>query len=114
MCNSCKTAEAAAQHRKSSREWAAKKRSANKSACILKYGGSCVCCGETEPIFLCIDHIEDDGARHRELIGQGIRKIGSGSIIYAWLVKNNFPAGFQLMCANCNLGKQSGGCPHQS
>jgi hypothetical protein len=64
-------------------------------------------------MFLVVDHINDNGLEHRNSIGQGIRKIGSGSVIIAWLIKNNFPEGFQLLCANCNMAKQSGGCPHK-
>jgi hypothetical protein len=71
------------------------------------YGGyHCVCCGESEPVFLEIDHINDDGAAHRRAIG------GAGSF-YNWLIKNNFPPGFQVLCANCNRAKRFGVCPHQ-
>lgn len=88
-------------------------RAANKAAVVTAYGAKCRCCGETEPAFLVVDHVDDDGARHREVIGQGARRIGSGSIMYAWLVANGFPEGFQLLCANCNTAKQSlGTCPH--
>jgi hypothetical protein len=32
----------------------------------------------------------------------------------AWLVKNKFPGGFQVLCHNCNYAKaRSGRCPHQ-
>ncbi len=33
---------------------------------INSYGGSCVCCGETELVFLSIDHINNDGDKHRK------------------------------------------------
>src|SRR5689334_14898203 len=34
------------------------------------YGDSCVCCGETNPLFLTLDHINNDGNKHRrELFG---------------------------------------------
>ena len=29
------------------------------------YGRACSCCGETEPAFLTIDHVNNDGAEHR-------------------------------------------------
>lgn len=77
------------------------------------YGGYvCKCCGETEPLFLQIDHVNNDGAKHRkEVFGE---KVGSGQRIYRWLRDNNFPEGFQVLCANCNLGKHRNGgiCPH--
>jgi hypothetical protein len=34
--------------------------------------------------------------------------------MYRWLAKKNFPEGFQVLCANCNVAKsQNGVCPHQ-
>jgi hypothetical protein len=119
VCRTCPTTAAADRHRELSRVHTAALRVANKSKVIKAYGGKCFCCGESEPSFLCIDHINDDGASHRELIGygrttDGRRKVGSGSIMYAWLVKNGFPEDFQLLCANCNMAKQSlGYCPHK-
>lgn len=113
MCKKCPTVEAAERHAQQSRDNAQLVRDRNKVAVVEAYGGKCSCCGEAEPVFLCVDHVDGDGARHREAIGQGVRRIGSGSVMYAWLVKNGFPEGFQLLCANCNLGKQSiYGCPH--
>jgi len=91
----------------------ADKRASDKLTVIEAYGGKCACCGESEPMFLVIDHKMDDGAEHRSMIGIGKSKVGSGSIMYAWLIKNEFPKDFQLLCANCNMAKQSGGCPHQ-
>lgn len=68
-------------------------------------GGKCVCCGETEPTFLAIDHVEDNGKEHREKIGRNICR---------WLIKNNFERSeeFQLLCHNCNHAKRLGDCPH--
>lgn len=71
------------------------------------YGGySCKCCGETEPEFLQLDHVNNDGAEHR-------RAIGSRNVYY-WCKKNGFPPGFQVLCANCNYAKAHyGQCPHR-
>ena len=77
------------------------------------YGGHrCACCGETEPMFLSIDHIDNDGA---ELRRNGTHGRG-GTAFYQWLRKNGFPSGFQVLCMNCNQGKHRNGgvCPHQS
>lgn len=73
-----------------------------------QYGGyRCVCCGETEKLFLTLDHVNDDGARHRE-------EIGSAGL-YRWIKRHGYPPGFQVMCQNCNRGKWMNGgiCPHQ-
>lgn len=68
----------------------------------------CSCCGEKEVRFLSVDHINQNGADHR-------REIGGGHL-YNWLVKNNFPEGFQILCLNCNHGRflNAGICPHKS
>lgn len=81
------------------------------------YGGVCACCGETELVFLTIDHIDDNGAEHRReiaaMLGSSNPNQG-GSPTYRWLRDNGFPEGFQVLCANCNCGKQWNGgvCPH--
>ena len=72
------------------------------------YGLSCACCGESVYEFLEIDHIDGDGSGndHRREIGYGA--------IYRWLIRNNFPPGFQTLCSNCNRAKfRYGVCPHQ-
>lgn len=79
---------------------------------IQHYGGKCVCCGETEEAFLCIDHVEGGGNAHRRELVSDSR--GSASRMCQWLVLNGFPDGYQLLCANCNMGKERpGGCPHE-
>jgi hypothetical protein len=77
------------------------------------YGGyKCSCCGETEPMFLSIDHIANNGGQERR---SGVYA-GSGTAFYAWLRKNGFPEGYQVLCMNCQIGKHKNGgvCPHQS
>jgi hypothetical protein len=77
------------------------------------YGGyKCNCCGENEPMFLSIDHIDNDGASERK----SGKYCGSGTGFYQWLRKNKFPSGYQVLCMNCNTGKHKNGgvCPHQT
>ena len=84
-----------------------------KDELFQAYGGyCCACCGETEPMFLCIDHIDGNGEKHRTSIGVGTR----GRNMYTWLKKNDFPLGFQVLCYNCNMGKylNNGTCPHST
>ena len=75
--------------------------------CLNHYSNGkykCDCCGEKEIKFLTIDHINNDGTKHRKEIGQNIT---------FWLIKNNFPKGFQILCYNCNNAKRIyGKCPH--
>jgi hypothetical protein len=85
------------------------RRDENREAVIQHYGGKCVECEESRPTCLAIDHIEGGGNTHRRKIG----KWGSG--FFKWLVDNNFPEGFQILCHNCNMGKHLNGgkCPHK-
>lgn len=78
---------------------------------IQAYGGMCACCGEDFLPFLGIDHVEGDGAKHRQEI-----QTPSGNPFYAWLDKNKYPSGFQVLCHNCNRLKGTGpmcGCPYR-
>lgn len=65
----------------------------------------CACCGEKEYEFLSIDHIDGGGRKHRAEIGPNIDR---------WLIKNNFPQGFRVLCQNCNfsIGVYKY-CPHE-
>lgn len=78
---------------------------------LAEYGGVCKCCGETEPKFLHVDHVFNDGAEHRRSIGGR----NEGCNLYKWLKRNGFPKDrFQLLCANCNFAKgHYGQCPHE-
>jgi hypothetical protein len=73
------------------------------------YGNKCSCCGESNTRFLTIDHVNNDGAAQRKLIGRGTEKL------WNWIVSNKFPDTVQLLCWNCNLGKHfnHGMCPHK-
>ena len=68
------------------------------------YGGNppkCSQCGITDIRVLTIDHINNDGAKHR-------REIGSyaGTSFYLWLRVHNYPEGYQVLCWNCNWIKR--------
>lgn len=84
-----------------------------KKMVMLQYSegcGTCVCCGESNSLFLTLDHIANDGKKHRETWGHGSR-------FYKQLAKANFPDKdkLQVLCWNCNEGKRfnRGVCPHQ-
>lgn len=78
------------------------------------YGGyKCVCCGESEPRFLTLDHINNDGGKFRkESLG---KRTAAGYHTYRWLLRNGCPPDVQVMCMNCQHGKamNNGICPHQ-
>jgi hypothetical protein len=77
---------------------------------LQAYGGetpTCVCCDEGTLGFLALDHINGGGHAHRQETG--------GGGFYSWLKRHNYPAGFRILCHNCNFGRQLNGgtCPHQ-
>lgn len=76
------------------------------------YGGACNCCGEKEPIFLTIDHINNDG--YKERTRNGGQRFGS-NWYYKRIIKQGFPKDLQLLCYNCNCGRarNTGICPHK-
>lgn len=78
-----------------------------KEKVYLHYGGykcNCPGCNITEPLALTIDHVNNDGNKHRK------KRYWS---IFGYLYKNNFPEGFQVLCYNCNCGRarNNGICP---
>jgi len=77
---------------------------------IQHYGGACACCGETEIVFLTIDHPDGDGsARRRE---EGHR---GGTAQYRKIRRDGFPPGFRVLCWNCNTAEYLlGQCPHKA
>ena len=67
------------------------------------YGGRCACCGESDPRAHTIDHIEPLNGRRRK------------GDIYRRLLREGCPAGYQVLCLNCNMLKGTGpSCPHGS
>lgn len=87
-----------------------------KAEVLVAYGGRCSCCGESNPGFLTMDHIHQDGHLERTTGTSGTRQGGSGSALYTQLKKAGFPQGrHQVLCWNCNCGRATNGgvCPHQ-
>lgn len=82
---------------------------------LLHYGGICVCCDEDDIRFLTLDHVNNDGAEHRTLLGNRT----SNDVVYRWIAKQirsgKTPEGFQVLCWNCNCGRAMNGgvCPHK-
>lgn len=67
---------------------------------VLEYYGNgnlkCLLCKESRLTTLTIDHINNDGNKHRKEVGSGLR-------FYRWLIRNKYPEGFQTICMNCQF-----------
>jgi len=50
---------------------------------------------------LTIDHINNNGADHRRKMKK------EGITFYRWLINNNYPDGYQVMCINCQFIKKA-------
>lgn len=70
-----------------------------KSQVLNHYIPTCACCGEKQLEFLTIDHLHGNGNIHRKKMTK--------PNIYEYLVKNNYPEGFQILCFNCNFVKNA-------
>ena len=80
----------------------------------------CRCCGENFHIdFLAVDHIA--GIKKMdlepELVELGYSSSMGATNLMHWIIVNNFPKGFQILCHNCNFAKgivrNNNKCPHQ-
>lgn len=82
-----------------------------REAIVNHYGNGdprCACCNMSGVEFLALDHKDGGGHKHR-------KEVGSGPVFYRWIVKNNYPDIFRILCHNCNqsLGYH-GLCPHSA
>lgn len=81
---------------------------------LEEYGGKCACCGETEPKFIALDHVNGGGTRQR-YIGKNGRWTSSMKPIAIIVKREGYPKDgrYQLLCHNCNSAKGFYGvCPH--
>ena len=67
---------------------------------LSHYGGVCSQCGEDKLIFLTVDHINGKKAwdHSRSLTGHRL---------YEWIITNDYPVGFRVLCFNCNCAIES-------
>jgi hypothetical protein len=123
MCQSCYHRMArrrwSAANREREREKAASYHQANKvrlnsqiterrrsyrTEVMARLGSRCQCCGETTPVFLTLDHVQNDGYKDRRT---------ARHLIYKRVLDEGCPPErYQILCWNCNAAKALGGCPH--
>lgn len=69
----------------------------------------CACCSIDKIEFLALDHINGDGNKERKAVANGC-----STNFYAWLKRQGWPDGYQVLCHNCNLSRGVYGyCPCQ-
>jgi len=78
----------------------------------------CNCCGLNRHIhFLALDHIagKKQMDSEPELIKLGYSSKMQQQVLIRWILENNFPKGFQILCHNCNNAKGFyGKCPMEN
>lgn len=101
-------------HKEKTRSRHAAKTVENRKRVLAHYGNKCKCCGEDTYEFLTFDHINNDGAEHRNelLATPGMKGYAFDTV--GFILANNFPDYFQILCWNCNLAKAKHKvCPHE-
>lgn len=76
-----------------------------KGLVITHYGNgnmACVRCGFGDVRALTIDHINGGGSEHIKQL----KMQRGGSHFYKWLIKSDYPVGYQTLCMNCQLIKR--------
>lgn len=85
--------------------WYRSVRRQTRDRLLAGYGGCCACCGESEPKFLVIDHVNGGGRKELRTIGP--------SGIAAKIIRGNFPPDYRVLCHNCNAATALYKvCPH--
>ena len=91
-------------HPEKRKRWAVQWKNKVKLEVIAHYSDktmACADCGFDDIRALTIDHINGGGSQHRKRI--------NGYHIPAWLRKNGYPEGYQVLCMNCQFIKKAEG-----
>jgi len=75
-----------------------------KRRAFAAYGGRCACCGQDFLDFLCLDHVNNDGAKRRRNGEAMANQMYSQIVRYGVL-----PKGIQVLCHCCNFAKRIDG-----
>ena len=86
------------KQKESHRNYIRNRRQKQRLEVITYYGGKCNKCGFTDIRALQIDHINGGGTKHK-------KEIKTFDLCH-WIIRNKYPKGFQVLCANCNWVKR--------
>ncbi len=96
-----------ATHKQEAKEWNREYHQRQRTIVLDSYGGKCACCGYSDVSkrvrglgYLQIDHIAGGGRK--------MRYLGYGYGLYRYLIKNNFPSGYRVLCGACNAAIEYG------
>lgn len=97
-----------------------------KEKFIEMYGHRCACCGEANPAFLSLDHVNNNGTEHRckhtkvhihdRLGNPHITWSENRPALMREVVSEYRPGEYQILCYNCNFGRghdKDRKCPHE-
>lgn len=106
LCDNCRVKKWVSENKEKVKAIRRKSFLKTRTMVLAHYGKKCTCCGESEPNFLSIDHINNDGNVHR--------KNTKSHAFYSWITNNDYPKDLQILCYNCNMAKGKYGiCPHK-
>ncbi len=71
-----------------------------KVAVYHAYGDMCKCCKSVANESFTLDHVNNDGNAHRDILSTK-----GGETMLRWIRDNDFPSSIQLLCGNCHLAK---------
>lgn len=80
-----------------------------RSLILAAYGAVCNCpgCHVHHVELLTVDHVNGDGAQHRQRL-----KSRSTLNIYRDIIRSGFPDSYQVLCGSCNFAKSNrAACP---
>lgn len=121
LCRACESARFkryyvanAEEMRERSRDYYANWKGTRFEQVLKALGRKCACCGETDPTFLTVDHINNDG--WKEKVGTE-RRARSGRALWTRIRKEGYPKSrYRILCFNCNCGRNRRAdkrCPHE-
>jgi hypothetical protein len=112
LCSSChnkqRSPEAIKRNQDKNTIYRREYRKQQKVAVLNKYGGKCYCCGESDPHFLTIDHVQSDGHEKR-------KQCSGQKAIFQYLYGREVDLSvYRVACFNCNCARvqHNGTCPH--
>lgn len=107
-CQKCRTKSKARKMSANTKERTAQRRVALLKRVFNAYGHRCACCGESNSVFLTLDHVLGNGAEHK----RERKRLSEPGDLYQWAEARNFPDNLQLLCWNCNCARFYRGSCH--